>query len=156
MSPAPFLACSAIGWSGQLRPVSLWFQAAGWTNRWQGQFLQQSSGFRKLSFRFGDATLCLMQSCRRLWCSRHVGFHVVAAVVIQSGVEVLFRPLEVAELRVPLTKSLCDECNCIIIAYRIGVRQGPFHVVYRLGISTQESGNGESGANLVGQHLRAL
>jgi hypothetical protein len=91
-----------------------------------------------------------MQLSRRFQSSRQVGFHIVTAVVIEGGVEVLFRTLEVAQLRVCLTKSLCDERDGIIVAYRLGVRQCTLHVVYRPGISTQESGNSEPGAHLVG------
>src|SRR5215216_7378404 len=99
------------------------------------------SGFRELSFCFGNVTLRFMQFGRRFQSPRQVGFHFVTAVVIEGGVEVLLRTLEVAQLRVRLTKSLCDERDSIIVAHRVGVRQGTLHVVYRPGISTQESRN---------------
>ena len=57
-----------------------------------------------------------MQVGRRFQDSRQVGTHVVAAVVIQSGVEVLLRTLEVAQLRVPLTQSLRYQSNRIVVA----------------------------------------
>src|SRR5215207_5930084 len=125
-------------------------------NRWQRQFLHQSSGFRELSFRFSNVTLRFMQIGRRFQYSRQVGFHVVTAVVIESGVEVLLRTLEVAQLGIPLTKSLRDERDGIVIAYRLGIRQGTFHVVDCLGVSSEEPCNSEPGAQLVRYPFRTL
>ena len=48
------------------------------------------------------------------------------SVEIEGCVEILFRKLEVAQLRIPLTKSLRDECDGILIADRLGIRQGTF------------------------------
>src|SRR5918994_7237619 len=144
------LACSAICWPGRQRLVSISLWAAGWMNRWQGQCCHHLSGFRKLSFCFSNVTLRLMQFGRRFKSSRQVGFHIVTAVVFESGVQVLLCTLEVAQLRVRLTKSLRDERDGIIVAHRVGVRQGTFHIVYRPGISTQEPGNSESCTHLVG------
>jgi hypothetical protein len=97
-------------------------------------------------------TLRFMQFGRRFQYSRHVGFHIITAIVIEGGVEVLFRTLEVPQLRVSLTKSLCYECNGILIADRLGIRQGAFHVVDRLGAPTEELGYSETGVHLV-RHL---
>src|ERR671917_725850 len=121
-------------------------------SRWQRQFFRQPSGLCELSFRFNNVTLRFVQIGRRFQYSRQVGFHIVTSVVVEGGVEVLLGTLEVAQLRVSLTKSLCDECSGIIVAYRIGVRQGTLYVVECPGVSAQESSNGESGV----YHVRHL
>jgi len=41
-------------------------------------------------------------------------------VEIKGCVEILLSKLEVAQLRIPLTKSLRDECDGILIADRLG------------------------------------
>src|SRR5215203_161807 len=136
-----------------LRVLGIGGQVAEQANRRQGQFFHQPLGLRTGMFRFRAATLLFVPIDQRLETPRQVGPHVVAAVVIEGGIEILFCTFEVTQLRIPLTEGLRDERDGIVIGYRLGIREGASHVLDCLGVSSEEPCKSESGTHLVRYHF---
>src|SRR5919202_6498935 len=99
---------SEVGRPGRLGLIGIERYTAEWANRWQRQFFHQPAGLRACLFRLHAAVLLLVPIEKRLQDASPVRLHVVESIVIEGRIEISFRPLEVAHLRVCFTESLCN------------------------------------------------